>query len=346
MMSESPSVKPEGNPSPNRGEEDEIMSAINRFESSLEDEYELKPMALLEESDDVYVPSKAHGEEEVIDEEMAVKVKVTYVGSNLPEGESLRKEKRKKRPFFGPFQPNLESLPEDVESVMCFPSWIMPVPRFVKKAFPMQSVQVKVTSSKSYHGDEDGSGDVDSLLGSQELKLVGRIRRRKGSSGSKPEDVDSAERAGDDKEESPLFRDDTYGIWMKSQGTAQVREQNDGESQRQYDDIFVAIETKNNALLKELTREGFSLLDPECRDSIGNTPLMCACSANNRKIVKLLLKHGCDFNAVNKHGNTALHFAAEYQLASTTKYLLKKGASRMIRNSLGVLAGDRVEGAQ
>ena len=201
-----------------------------------------------------------------------------------------------------------------------------------------------MTSSKSYHGNEDGPGDVDSLLGSQELKLVGRIRRRKGTSGSKPDDVDSAERAGDDKEESPLFRDDTYGIWMKSQGTAQVREQNDGESQRQYDDIFVAIETKNNALLKELTREGFSLLDPECRDSIGNTPLMCACSANNRKIVKLLLKHGCEFDAVNKHGNTALHFAAEYQLASTTKYLLKKGASRMIRNSLGILAGDRVEG--
>ena len=85
------------------------------------------------------------------------------------------------------------------------------------------------------------------------------------------------------------------------------------------------------------------MVDPECRDSIGNTPLIAAVIVNNKKIVKLLLKHGVDFDASNKHGNTALHFAAEYQLASTTKYLLKKGASRTIRNSIGMLPGERVK---
>ena len=63
---------------------------------------------------------------------------------------------------------------------------------------------------------------------------------------------------------------------------------------------------------------------------------------NNRKIVKLLLKHQVDYDAVNSFGNTALHFAVEFQLPSTTKYLLRKGASRDIKNSLGMVAGERV----
>lgn len=342
MVSQSPSLKPAATCSSpkHEEEEDEILSAINRFEHSYEDDYELKPMTLLNESDqaDRFPSEKAHEQEDVIDDEMTLRVKVTFVGSNLREGESLKKEKKRKRPLFGPFQPNLESLPEDAESVLCFPSWITPVPRFMKKAFPMQSVQVKVSSSVIHDNSQD-SPDVDSLLGSQELKLVGRIRRRPTR---KTEGGDSPDSVGEAKEETPLFRDDTYGNWMRDQSTVHVRDHNDGDSQ-QFDDLFRAIEKKNNGLLKELTREGFSLLDPECRDSIGNTPLMAACSSNNRKIVKLLLKHGCDFDAVNKHGNTALHFAAEYQLSSTTKYLLKKGASRTIRNSFGMAAGDRVE---
>ena len=63
---------------------------------------------------------------------------------------------------------------------------------------------------------------------------------------------------------------------------------------------------------------------------------------NNKKIVKLLLKHGADLDAVNSFGNTALHFAVEFQLPSTTKYLLRKGVSRDIKNSLGMVAGERV----
>ena len=167
---------------------------------------------------------------------------------------------------------------------------------------------------------------------------MSRIRRRPRR---KTEGGDSPDSVGEVKEETPLFRDDTYGNWMRDQNSVHVRDHNDGDSQ-QFDDLFRAIETKNNGLLKELTREGFSLLDPECRDSIGNTPLMAACSSNNRKIVKLLLKHGCDFDdqQARKH---RLAFAAEYQLSSTTKYLLKKGAPRTIRNSLGMAAGDRVE---
>ena len=222
-----------------------------------------------------------------------------------------------------------------------FPPWIMPVPRFTKKAFPMQTVQVKISVE---HADPlDWQGEVESTLGSQDLKLVGRMRRKKKATQnlSQPDNAHGGMEGDPPREECPLFRDDVYCTWMRAQETACVRGNSD-ESPGKYDDIFKAIESRNNMLLKELTREGLSMIDPECRDSIGNTPLIAAVQTNNKKIVKLLLKHGVDFDATNKHGNAALHFAAEYQLVSTTKYLLKKGASREIKNCLGVLPGERV----
>jgi hypothetical protein len=46
----------------------------------------------------------------------------------------------------------------------------------------------------------------------------------------------------------------------------------------------------------------------------------------NKKIVKLALKYGCEINAVNGTGNTALHFATRFGHAELAQYLIDKGA--------------------
>ena len=110
-----------------------------------------------------------------------------------------------------------------------------------------------------------------------------------------------------------------------------------------YADFQFQTNTKCIEMIEGKRSGMLALLDEQCKDRLHNTPLHAAVMVNNRKIVKLLLKHGANYDAVNVHGNTALHFSAEWQLASTTKYLLKKGASRDIRNSLEMLPGERVD---
>ena len=55
----------------------------------------------------------------------------------------------------------------------------------------------------------------------------------------------------------------------------------------------------------------------------------------NKKIVKLALKYGCEINAVNSTGNTALHFATRFGHAELAQYLIEKGADVNITNSEG-----------
>jgi len=61
----------------------------------------------------------------------------------------------------------------------------------------------------------------------------------------------------------------------------------------------------------------------------------------NKKIVKLALKYGCEINAVNSTGNTALHFATRFGHAELAQYLIDKGANVNITNSEGRRCSER-----
>lgn len=67
-----------------------------------------------------------------------------------------------------------------------------------------------------------------------------------------------------------------------------------------------------------------------------DTPLIAAARVSNVEIVRLLLqKPGCDVNAVNSDGNTALHFAASQANNRIYQMLLSAGARMDIPNSGG-----------
>ena len=305
----------------------DILAAIDNFESgsvASPDAVE-EGLVLLDPLSDVSDEAKR------VDSE-SPRVVVTFVGSNLAPGATLKKEKKRRRGNLF-FRPSLESLLESEEVVLTFPSWIVPAPKFAKRAFPTESVVVKA----SVDAKDIDDTDVNSILAQQEEHMVGRLRKRRPSS-TRDEEVDREQ-----EEEAPLFRQDTYGKWFQAQCSSVCRRENSQACRSaDYDRVFLAIETFDNEELKALTKEGVSLLDPSCLDKFENTPLMAAVMVNNKKIVKLLLKHGADLDAVNSFGNTALHFAVEFQLPSTTKYLLRKGVSRDIKNSLGMVAGERV----
>ena len=69
----------------------------------------------------------------------------------------------------------------------------------------------------------------------------------------------------------------------------------------------------------------------------GETPLQTLILnyQTNLEIAKLLLDNGADVNAVNNHGWTALHFAAQEEKYAVANFLLQNGASRWARTSSG-----------
>ena len=81
-----------------------------------------------------------------------------------------------------------------------------------------------------------------------------------------------------------------------------------------------------------------SLLDRfpvESRDPFGNTMLILAAQNNNRRIVKLCLKFRANIDAVNKKGNTALHYSCFYEYTEISQTLRKYGARCDIQNNDG-----------
>ena len=68
-------------------------------------------------------------------------------------------------------------------------------------------------------------------------------------------------------------------------------------------------------------------VDPNSKDKHGNTLLIVAAQNGNKLMVKLALKHGALLNMSNCMGNTALHFAVEYDYTKVKDYLIKKGAN-------------------
>ena len=71
------------------------------------------------------------------------------------------------------------------------------------------------------------------------------------------------------------------------------------------------------------------------RDNLGNTPLTCAVSAGDIKLIKHLIQLGADMNAIDKHGDTPLTFAVSTGDIKFIKHLTQLGADVNKRDELG-----------
>ena len=70
-------------------------------------------------------------------------------------------------------------------------------------------------------------------------------------------------------------------------------------------------------------------------DDVGNSLLMVCCQNGNKKMVKSLLRKGCEINKQNCNGHTCLHFCFGYGFNALGEYLVSKGADDSITNADG-----------
>ena len=112
-------------------------------------------------------------------------------------------------------------------------------------------------------------------------------------------------------------------------------------NQRKYEidvtsvDIFSLARHGRFPQLEQLLSMG---VDPNSKDKYGNTILIIGAQNGNKSIVKLALRHGALLNMSNCMGNSALHFAVEFNYTKVKDYLLKKGANTTITNLRGYTA--------
>lgn len=97
--------------------------------------------------------------------------------------------------------------------------------------------------------------------------------------------------------------------------------------------IFSLARHNRLAEVKGLLDQG---IDPNVRDSYGNTVLIIAAQNGLKNVAKAALRNGGDINAKNIKGNTALHFAFAYGFGDTLgAYLISKIADDKVRNIQG-----------
>lgn len=100
--------------------------------------------------------------------------------------------------------------------------------------------------------------------------------------------------------------------------------------------LHAALAGDNNLALAAL-EEG---ADPNCRDQVGNTPLMRAAAHDDVVMLQLLVEAGADPNSVNQYGSTALIKAAIHDRANAAKELIRCGAQVGLRDTDGLTAKD------
>lgn len=105
-------------------------------------------------------------------------------------------------------------------------------------------------------------------------------------------------------------------------------------------DIFSLARHCNHEVLEYLLLKGIS---PDSRDLDGNTILIIGAQNGNKRIVKLALRFGAQINMKNCSGNTALHYASEYNYSELANYLIKKGANPTIENIKALKAYEGID---
>ena len=92
---------------------------------------------------------------------------------------------------------------------------------------------------------------------------------------------------------------------------------------------------QNNLLgvMRLLIQGGANISEP---DIIGQTPLMMAAGQGYERIVRELIRHGVDLNAVSEEGYTAIHFARYHVREDIVKILLESGAANINNSQISV----------
>lgn len=98
--------------------------------------------------------------------------------------------------------------------------------------------------------------------------------------------------------------------------------------------VFIAEKNGHFPVLKFLVDAG---CDVSVKNSQGKSLLMLCCGKkSSSQLIKFLVNEkGCDVNAVDNDGNSALHIAIENFQLETAKVLIQLGANLQIRNGLG-----------
>lgn len=82
------------------------------------------------------------------------------------------------------------------------------------------------------------------------------------------------------------------------------------------------------------------------RPATENRPAHIASQNGLLKVLKFLVKAGCDVNARNATGQTPLHMAVEYNYPKIVNYLLKIGADPELKNKAGWCAVHGIDGVK
>jgi hypothetical protein len=133
--------------------------------------------------------------------------------------------------------------------------------------------------------------------------------------------------------------DSNYTIWLRGQiSNSAFSNSILLEKYPWLPNLYECINETNLTGLKEVENVWLTYLNDlssvELIDDNHNTPLMIASWIGCRRVVKYLLRRGCDINAQNINGNTPLHFASECHHSPVVEYLLKKGANDALKNSM------------
>jgi len=87
-----------------------------------------------------------------------------------------------------------------------------------------------------------------------------------------------------------------------------------------YNCIYKVVKSGKTLELTNLLDKGAGT---ENRDEFGNTGLIAAAQNGNRRMIKVLLRYGADYDAKNKAGNTPLHYCREYHFEECYEYLVR-----------------------
>ena len=83
---------------------------------------------------------------------------------------------------------------------------------------------------------------------------------------------------------------------------------------------------------------------PEQKNKEGMTPLILAVDCEFKvSTLERLLELGCDINAQDGSGRTALHYAADLENVDIIKFLIGHGADKEIKDNSGSSAKDEAE---
>ena len=107
-------------------------------------------------------------------------------------------------------------------------------------------------------------------------------------------------------------------------------------------DIHSAILANNLNVVKQHIEAGSDLNAKE--PMAGSTPLMTACTFNQKEIAEALIKANVDLSVKNNDGSTALHTAAFFGRIEMVQLLIDAKADKTIKNNFGATARETVLG--